>query len=77
VKFVKVNAEKSPEISDRYHIVALPAIILFQDSQPVKKLLGYQEKTSLKELLDDLLAERQTLTTTLDQDNGKTRRRPK
>ena len=77
VKFVKINAEKSPEISDRYHIVALPAIILFQDSQPVKKLLGYQERTSLRDLLDALLAERQTLTITLDQGNGKTRRQPK
>ncbi len=58
IKFVKINAEKSPEISERYHIVALPAIILFQDSQPVKKLLGYQERTLLRGLLDALLAER-------------------
>ena len=54
IKFVKIDAEKSPEISDRYHIVALPAIILFQDSQPVKTLLGYQEPRSLKYLLDSL-----------------------
>ena len=58
VKFVKMDTEKSPEISDRYHIVALPSIILFQDSQPVEKLLGYQEKTRLRRLLDALLAER-------------------
>ena len=58
VKFVKMDAEKCPEISDTYHIVALPSIILFQDSQPVKKLLGYHEKTRLGELLDALLAER-------------------
>jgi thioredoxin 1 len=58
VKFVKIDAEKSPEISHRYHILALPSIILFQDSQPVKKLPGYQEKTRLSELLDALLAER-------------------
>ena len=54
IRFVKIDAEKSPEISDRYHIVALPAIILFQDSQPVKTLLGYQEPRSLKYLLDSL-----------------------
>ena len=73
IKFVKIDAEKSPEISDRYHIVALPSIILFQDSQPVKKLVGYQEKTSLRELLDALLAERQTLTITLEQDDEEAR----
>jgi len=58
VKFVKMDAEKSPEIRAEYHIIVLPSIILFQGSQPVKKLLGYQEKTSLRNLLDALLAER-------------------
>lgn len=77
IKFVKIDAEKSPEIRARYHIIALPCIILFQDSQPVKKLLGYQEKTSLRELLDALLAERQIRTITLDQGNGETRRQSK
>lgn len=54
VKFVKMDVEKSPEISDRYHIAALPSIILFQGSQPVKTLLGYQEPRSLRYLLDSL-----------------------
>ena len=54
IKFVRVDAERSPEISDRYHITALPTIIIFQDSQAVKKLLGYQKKTSLRDLLDAL-----------------------
>jgi len=56
IKFVRVDAERSDEISARYHVRALPTIIIFQDSQPVKTLLGYQEPGSLKYLLGSLLA---------------------
>ena len=56
VKFTRIDAEKSPEIRAKYHVIALPSIILFQDSQPVKKVLGYQERASLRKLLDALLA---------------------
>ena len=57
IKFVRIDKEKAPEISDEYNITVVPSIILFQDSQPMKKLLGYQEKAVLKNLLDSLLAE--------------------
>jgi len=57
IKFVRVDAERSAEISARYHVRALPTIIVFQDSQPVKTLAGYQEPRSLKYLLDSLLAQ--------------------
>ena len=52
IKFVKLDIEKSPEISDRYHIVALPTVIIFQDSRSVKKLLGFHDRRSLRYLLD-------------------------
>jgi len=52
LKFVRIDKEKSPEISDRYHIVVLPTIIIFQDSRPVKKLLGFHDRRSLRYLLD-------------------------
>jgi len=57
IKFVRVDAERSGKISARYHVRALPTIIIFQDSQPVKTLPGYQEPGSLKYLLDSLLAQ--------------------
>jgi len=56
IKFVRIDKEKVPEISDEYHITVVPSIILFQDSQMIKKLLGYQEKVALRDLLDALLA---------------------
>ena len=56
IKFVRIDKEKATEISDEYSITVVPSIILFQDSQITKKLLGYQEKVALRDLLDALLA---------------------
>ena len=55
IKFVRIDKEKAPEIADEYHITVVPSIILFQDSQIIKKLLGYQDKLALRDLLDSLL----------------------
>jgi len=56
IKFVRIDKEKAPEISDEHHITVVPSIILFQDSQITKKLLGYQEERALRDMLDVLLA---------------------
>ena len=54
IKFVRIDREKVPKISDEYHITVVPSIILFQDSQMIKKLLGYQEESALRDMLDAL-----------------------
>jgi len=56
IKFVRIDNEKIPEISDKYHITVVPSIILFQGFQMIKKLLGYQKESALRDLLDTLLA---------------------
>ena len=55
VKFVRVDTEKSAGIADRYHIIAVPTVLLFQNAQPVKRLLGFQERRSLRLLLDSVV----------------------
>jgi len=55
VKFVSIDSEKEPELAARYHILPLPAVVLFRDSKPVKKLLGFQYEGSLRNLLDTLI----------------------
>jgi len=59
VKFVKVNIDKNPELSTRYHIIPLPTILIFRDSQTVKKLVGFQNKKSLKRLIDSVIVEKE------------------
>ena len=57
VKFVKEDIEKSPEIAERYHVIAVPTILLFQDSQLIRRLVGFQERSSLRALLNSATAE--------------------
>lgn len=56
VKFVRVDIEESPEVAERYRIIAVPTVILFQNSQPVKKLLGFQDRFSLGNALSSVTA---------------------
>ena len=56
IKFVRIDKENATEIADEYNITVVPSIILFQNSQMTKKLLGYQGKVALRDSLDDLLA---------------------
>jgi thioredoxin 1 len=58
VKFVGINVDKSPAVSARYRIIPLPTIFIFYNSQPVKKLVGFQDRKSLKRLLDGLSAKK-------------------
>lgn len=57
VKFVKVDVEENPEIAERFHVTAVPTIILFQNAQPVNRLLGFQHRGSLRSLLDSVTGE--------------------
>jgi len=51
VKFVRINADRSSEVSARYHIMVMPTIIAFRDSQPMEKRIGFQDRNSWKRLL--------------------------
>jgi thioredoxin 1 len=55
MKFVIIDAEKEPELAAKYHILPLPAVVFFRGSEPVAKLLGFQDKWSLRNRLDKLL----------------------
>jgi len=56
VKFVKVDVEESPEIAERYHVTAVPTILLLQNTQPVNRLLGFQDRRTLISLLSSAAA---------------------
>ena len=61
VKFVRIDVEQEPELAAKYRIIPLPAMILFRDSEPVKRLLGFQERWVLGDLLDMLTAKKERL----------------
>lgn len=40
VEIVKVDTDESPETSSAYGVMSNPTVILFNDGQPVEKLVG-------------------------------------
>ena len=60
VKFVKVDVEKIPHVTAGHRIVAVPTILIFKDSQLVKKILGFQDRRSLRSLLNNVTGGNET-----------------
>ena len=51
----KLNVDDSGEIAARYEIMNIPTLILFRNGEIVKKLVGLQNRDTLKKLMDMVL----------------------
>ncbi|MCC8438542.1 thioredoxin [Brevibacillus sp. M2.1A] len=51
-KIVKVNVDENAESTDKYGIMSIPTIILFQNGKVVKQLTGFQTKETLKAVIE-------------------------
>ncbi len=56
VKVVKVNVDEAPQSASRFHILSIPTIMTFKAGQPVDQLVGVQDKHTLTDKLNALLA---------------------
>jgi len=55
VKIGKLNVDEHPETASRYHVRAIPTILLFKDGALVEQVVGVVPKTTLAEKLQTLL----------------------
>lgn len=55
VLFIEVNTDEQRALSARYHIATLPTLMIFLDGKPLHTLYGYQDKKSLKKILQEAL----------------------
>lgn len=51
VKIAKVNVDDNPESASRFGVMSIPTLIVFKDGQPVDKVVGFQSKDALKNVL--------------------------
>lgn len=51
----KVDVESNQELAAEYQITAIPALLLFSEGQPVKRLTGAKSKSALRADLSDIL----------------------
>jgi thioredoxin 1 len=56
VKIAKLNVDDNPDTARRFDVMSIPTLIVFQDGQPVKRLVGAKGKGQLLEELSDVIA---------------------
>lgn len=52
VKIMKHNVDNEPQIPSAFSIRSIPTMILFQDGRPVEKIIGVNQASDLKKLIE-------------------------
>ena len=56
ITIAKLNVDDSPDIARRFDVMSIPTLIVFQDGQPIKRMVGAKGKSQLLEELSDVIA---------------------
>ena len=51
VKIVKLDVDENQETAGKYGVMSIPTLIVFKDGEVVDKVVGFQPKEALAELL--------------------------
>jgi len=51
----KLNVDDNPDTALRFDVMSIPTLIVFQDGQPVKRMVGAKGKQQLLQELSDVL----------------------
>ncbi|HEA3360581.1 TPA: thioredoxin [Staphylococcus aureus] len=49
---LKLDVDENPSTAAKYEVMSIPTLIVFKDDQPVDKVVGFQPKENLAEVLD-------------------------
>ncbi|EOB9241316.1 thioredoxin [Staphylococcus aureus] len=49
---LKLDVDENPSTAAKYGVMSIPTLIVFKDGQPVDKVVGFQPKENLAEVLD-------------------------
>ena len=55
IQIAKVNVDDSPDLARRYEIMSIPALIVFENGEPAKNLVGAKPKGALLEEIGEFL----------------------
>ena len=47
IRIAKVNVDESPDLAMRYQVMSIPTLIMFQNGEPAKRLVGAKPKNAL------------------------------
>ncbi|MBE5820492.1 MAG: thioredoxin [Clostridiales bacterium] len=50
IKVCKINVDEEQELAEKFEVVSIPTLVIFENGQPVKKSVGYISKSELEKL---------------------------
>ncbi|TXS18138.1 hypothetical protein EAO68_10780 [Streptomyces sp. wa22] len=55
LKVVQIDVDHNPDITSRYAVLSMPTLMVFQDGEPVKSMVGARPRRRLLQELEDWL----------------------
>lgn len=55
ISFTKLNVDNNPKAATKYGIRAIPTLLIFNNGQPVRQMVGFTPKAELKKQLEAVL----------------------
>lgn len=52
---VKLDVDENPNTAAKFEVMSIPTLIVFKDGQPVDKVVGFQPKENLADVLNKYL----------------------
>ncbi|MGI8163132.1 thioredoxin family protein [Staphylococcus haemolyticus] len=49
---LKLDVDENPSTAAKFEVMSIPTLIVFKDGEPVDKVVGFQPKENLAEVLD-------------------------
>ncbi len=51
IDILKINIDKYPEIVERFNVMSIPTLILFEKGRPIKARVGFMNERELKDFI--------------------------
>ena len=51
IKVCKINVDEEQELAEKFEVVSIPTLVIFENGQPAKKSVGYISKSELEKLI--------------------------
>ncbi|MGQ0831752.1 MAG: thioredoxin [Microthrixaceae bacterium] len=55
IQIAKLNVDDNPDIARRFEVMSIPTLIVFEDGQPAKRMVGAKGKGQLLQELSDFI----------------------
>lgn len=56
LKFLKLNVDEEGELSQKYDVMSIPCLVVFNKGEEVDRIVGFAPKPAMKEKIDEILS---------------------